>query len=264
MAKRLDHNEIGGLDPSTFLRLYRELRQARTPMETAVSNYRTALKRLKDGGVDTFALNVLEKLVKVEEDQAGLHMRNLFRYAEWTNANVGLKQHDLFGGTDDQMPTAEATGMYAEQLAEENGFRSGKARERGDVNPHAPASAVHAAWSRGWNRGQAEEVMSTLSAKPPKQPTRRARNPASETRTKADDDEGDDGRHGDDDAASSLSGAAADLNESIDTSNVVPMGVPKRARMGTRPTATLKERKATMKAADNLHKDDVVSGQPAF
>jgi len=264
MAQRLDQNEIGGLDPSTFLRLYRELRQARTPMETAVSNYRTALKRMKDGGVDTFALNVLEKLVKVEEDQAGLHMRNLFRYAEWTNANVGLKQPDLFGGTDDQMPTAEATGMFAEQLAEENGFRSGKARERGDINPHELATFVHAAWSRGWNRGQAEEVMSTLSAKPPKQQTRRARNPASETRTKADETRTTDDAQQGDDAASSLPDATADVNESIDTSNVVPMGKAKRGRLGTRPTMTPKERKAALKAADDLHEDDVVSGRPAF
>lgn len=249
MAQRLDANETGGLSPDTFLRLYRELRQARGPMETAVSHYRSAIKRMKDGGVDTFALSVLEKLVKVEEEQAGLHIRNLFRYADWTGANVGLKQPDLFGGADGQAPSPEVTAQYAEQLAEEHGWRTGRAREKADVNPHTPGTAGHAAWARGWHRGQGEEVMAQFggkAAQPPKEPTRRERNPAAQTREQPPAPDNDGGQ--------------------VDTGNVVQMptrgrGLNRRAKAKAPPSP--KAARAARKAADKLSGAPVV-GDTAF
>jgi len=250
MAKRLDHNESGGLAPDTFLRLYRELRQARAPMETAIANYRVALKRMKDGGVDTFALSVLEKLTKVEEEQASLHIRNLFRYADWTGVNVGLKQPDLFGGTDGQEPTEEAVSLFTDQKAEENGYRTGRARESADSNPHEVGSSQHAAWARGWHRGQGEEVMATFEPKAPKQPTRRARNPASDTREAPPADAGAD--------------EASDDGEQMDTSKVVPIGRGARGRPRAAAATTPRARKAAVDAADKLTGTPVTDGPPAF
>jgi len=243
MAKRLDHNESGGLEPDAFLRLYRELRQARTPMETAIANYRVALKRMKDGGVDTFALSVLEKLVKVEEEQASLHIRNLFRYAEWTNANVGLQQPDLFGGTDDQEPSEEASALFCEQAAEDNGYRAGRARENADINPHEAGSGQHAAWARGWHRGQGEEVMQQFA---PKQETRRDRNPAAETRD--------------------APGAADDQDDGDST--VVHIGRAARGRpRAAGGAATPRSRRTALAAADQMTGEPMVQiteGSPVF
>lgn len=252
MAKRLDHNESGGLDPNTFLRLYRELRQARGPMETAIANFRVALKRMKDGGVDTFALSVLEKLTKVEEEQASLHIRNLFRYADWTGANVGLKQPDLFGGTDDQAPDEDAVSLFTDQKAEENGYRTGRARDGAENNPHEPGSSQHAAWARGWHRGQGEEVMATFEPKAPKQPTRRSRNSAAETRDAPADATGD---------QPEADGADP---EKIDTSNVVPMGRGTRGRPRAAAAATPRARKAAVDAADKLPGAPVADGPAVF
>lgn len=179
MAPRLDR-DTGGLSSSQFLRHYRDLRAARTPMEQAVAVYRNVLKRLKGDGVDTWAVGVLEKLVKVEEEQAGLHIRNLFRYAGWTGANIGVTQGDLFTGGEAEQPDEESTLLFREQLAEEHGAKAGVAGEKFDTNPHGAGDALHAAWARGWHRGQADAVTRSFgkAPKPPKQPTRRGRRSA--------------------------------------------------------------------------------------
>ncbi len=255
MAQRLDHNETGGLSPDHFLRVYRELRQARMPMQKAVATYRNALKRVKDAGVDTFALSILEKLVKVEEEQASLHIRNLFKYADWTHANVGLKQPDLFG-SGDHTPTEEAVTLFDEQLAEENGSKAGSAGDKIETNPHQAGSAMHAAWARGWHHGQGLAVHRAFG-KPPKQPTRRARNPAAETREQPPAAEGD--------AGAGEQSDSSGQDEQIDTSNVVPI----RARRGRppaaakKPAASAKARKAADAAAAKLTGDAVV-GETAF
>ena len=243
MAKRLDHNETGGLSPDAFLDHYRRIRQARTPMESAVGVYRKALQRAKDAGVDTMALALMEKLSKVGEEQAQLHMRNLFRYAGYTGVDFGQRQPDLFGDAD-QAPTEEAVTLFSEHLAEEHGYKAGRARDRADTNPHEPASAAHAAWARGWHRGQGEEVLTTFGRKDaPRTSTRRARNPAAETRDAAED-------------ASAAQGASTVTTEDaakadLDTSNDVPMGT-RRGRGRPAKPLTAKQRKAAAKAADDL------------
>ena len=135
MASRLDR-DTGGLSSSQFLRHYRDLRAARTPMEQAVSAYRNVLKRIKGDGVDTFALSVLEKLVKVEEEQAGIHVRNIVQYAAWTGANIGVHQGDLFTSGEADQPDEESTLLFREQVAEERGAKAGVAGEKFDGNPH--------------------------------------------------------------------------------------------------------------------------------
>lgn len=243
MAKRLDHNETGGLSPDAFLEHYRRIRQARAPMESAVGHYRKAIQRAKDAGVDTVALAIMEKLVKVGEEQAQLHIRNLFRYSNYTGTEIGQKQPDLFGDAD-QAPTEEAVTLFSEQLAEEQGYKAGRARDRADTNPHEPASAAHAAWARGWHRGQGEEVMTTFSRKDaPRTTTRRARNAAAETREAA----GDSGAA--QDASTATTGDAAEAE--IDTSNVVPMGA-RRGRGRAAKPLTAKQRKEAAKAVDDL------------
>jgi len=244
MAKRLDHNETGGLSPDAFLDHYRRIRQARAPMETAVGHYRKAIQRAKDAGVDTVALAMMEKLVKVGEEQAQLHIRNLFRYSNYTGTEIGQKQPDLFGDAD-QAPTEEAATLFSEQLAEEQGYKAGRARDRADTNPHEPASAAHAAWARGWNRGQAEEVMTTFGRKDaPRTTTRRGRNPAAETREAAS------GGGAEPEATTETTGDAAEAE--MDTSNVVPMGT-RRGRGRAAKPLTAKQRKEAAKAMDDLN-----------
>lgn len=249
MAQRLDQNETGGLGPDGFLDHYRRIRAARTPMETAVGTYRKAIQTAKNAGVDTFALSMLEKLSKLGEEQAALHIRNLFRMADWTGMSVGQKQMELFSPSEEAAPTEEATGLFAEQLAEENGHRAGRARDSADTNPHEAGSAAHAAWARGWHRGQGEEVMQTFgrAPKPPKTTTRRGRNPDAETREVPAA------------AGGGSQQAANDDGGDIDTSRVRPK------RRGQRPApATPKQRRAAMKAANGLTGAPVTTGTPVF
>jgi hypothetical protein len=254
MAQRLDHNESGGITPDGFLEHYRRIRQARMPMETAVGHYRKALQRAKDAGVDTFALAIMEKLSKLGDDQAQLHMRNLFRYSGYTGVDLGQKQGDLFGAEGEQAPSEEANTLFSEQLAEENGYKAGRAREDASTNPHEAGSAACAAWARGWHRGQGEEVMATF--KPPKQPTRRSRNPAAETREQPPKTAGEQPQ------------GQADRGEpEMDTSKVVPIGRGARVRApGGRAAASLtpRQRKAAADSMDKLTGDPVADSKPAF
>ena len=256
MAKRLDHNETGGLSPDAFLEHYRRIRQARAPMETAVGHYRKAIQRAKDAGVDTVALSMMEKMSKVGEEQAQLHIRNLFRYSSYTGIDVGQKQPDLFGDAD-QEPTEEAVTLFSEQLAEEQGYKAGRARDRADTNPHEPASAAHAAWARGWTRGQGEEVMTTFSRKDAaRTTTRRARNPAAETRESASEGSAEQ------DATTETTGEAAEAE--MDTSNVVPMGT-RRGRSRAAKPLTAKQRREAAAAAERLTGPPAVEGSaPVF
>ncbi len=263
MAKRLDHNETGGLSPDAFLDHYRRIRAARTPMETAVGVYRKAIQRAKDAGVDTLALSLMEKLSKVGEEQAALHMRNLFRYAGYTGVDLGQKQGDLFGAEGEQAPTEEASTLFSEQLADENGYKAGRARDDASTNPHEPGSAAHAAWARGWQRGQGEEVMATFGRKDaPKQPTRRGRNPAAETREQPAAQEGEaDAAGGADEAARAGDGAD---EPDMDTSKVVPIGTAARGRGRSRGAMSAKERRAAAKAMDGLTGKPVADSAPVF
>jgi len=254
MAQRLDHNESGGMSPSAFLDHYRRIRAARTPMESAVGVYRKAVQTAKNAGMDTFALSMLEKLSKLGEEQAALHIRNLFRMADWTGMNVGQKQMELFTSTEEQAPDEQATGLFAEQLAEENGYKAGRARDRADTNPHEAGSAQHAAWGRGWHKGQAEEVMTTFGRdRAPRTATRRGRNPAAQTR----------------EALPAESDAAVDGTEASDaagdeTNNVVPIGASRGRRRVTKPL-TAKQRKEAAAAAERLTGTPTVeSGKPVF
>lgn len=183
MAPRLDAPTPVGMSPDTFLGLYSDLKAARRPMEAAVAVYRNVLGRMKKEGIDSFALSVLEKLVKAEEEQATLHVRNIVRYAGWTQSRIGLDQGDLFSASDDQNPSPDAMGMFAEAQAVDAGFLVGAAGERGDTSPHQAGTPLHAAWSAGWNLGQKKMVLASFGKKPkiseePKSVTRRARGTA--------------------------------------------------------------------------------------
>lgn len=286
MAPRLD-NATGNLTGDQFLKLYREMRASKRAVDTAVGEHRNVLKRMKSDGIDNFALGLLEKLVKVEEEQASLHLRNLVTYATWTGANVGLKQGDLFVGADMPQPTAEATEAFVESVAEDNGYATGRARDNASNNPHAPGSAAHVAWMRGWNRGQAEEVTATFgrpakAPTPPKQPTRRGRNPAASTRSgdvlgetlaKLDDPDPVDpaAEAAIDEAARMREEAAADHGEDAAEpdkadGNVFPLHARRptaKAKVAT-PKARAKSDKAAKAAADRLAGTPVIGGEVAF
>ena len=290
MAPKLD-SATGGLSGDQFLKHYRDLKQTRRAMETAVADYRGSLKRMKSDGVDTFALGLLEKLVKVEEEQATLHLRNLVTYADWTKANIGVRQGDMFVGADMPQPTEAATEAFVESVSEDNGYRAGRARDRADTNPHAPASAAHAAWARGWKRGQAEEVTTQFGGAPKKAPkpaavpTRRGRNPAAvkardaapavdAAMAKLDEAEGDPAAP----EAPAAADTAAERDAEFDAAapkaagdNVFPIDA-RRPRAGTAkpvdPKVRAKADKAALKAANKLTGTAKVAGidasKPAF
>lgn len=139
-----------------FLALYRDLKRARTPMEKAVADYRNVRNRMKNEGVDLTALGILEKLAKLDEDEAALVIRNMCRYSTWADVPIGINQGSLLAPTDDPQPSEDAKTQLREAEAEAEGYRAGYKGQDFTTNPHVPGSASHAAWGRAWHRGQSD------------------------------------------------------------------------------------------------------------
>lgn len=165
MAKPLnkDDAETPQLSATKFLNLYREMRAALLPMQSAVADYRLVRKRMKAEGVNMTALGILDTLSKLDEPAAVLVLRDLGMMARATDAPY-VSQGDLFAAASDAPPAEDAAKAdYAEGEALLNGDKAGFAGDKPDTNPWPPGHRNHAAWAKGWRRGQDRAVMTNLS-----------------------------------------------------------------------------------------------------
>lgn len=184
MAPRLDKDPTtdGGLNPDTFLDIYRQIRASKRQVDKTTGEHRALHKKLGDAGCNLVAFSIYKRLEKMEEDEAKIVVSQVMRMAGWTGFDLGIKQGTLFDLEGFHPPTETATEQWAEAQAEERGYRTGLAGERGDPahNPFEAGSAQHAAFSRGWNRGQADKIAGAFGkrGRPPKEPTERKRNGA--------------------------------------------------------------------------------------
>lgn len=277
MATRLDKDvDTSGIDPNTFLRVYREIRAAKKPMETAIAVYRNARKKAISAGVDEFSLSIMERLAKMEADAAGAALRKLFNYARWTNTDLGVSQGDLFDAAPEQEPSTDAAAAYREQLAEEAGIAAGRAGEKIEANPHPGGSPHHVAWVRGWHRGQEDAVHAAFGGRTkPTGSARRSRNPAAETRDvigatsdKLDAEPAGEKEGGEKNALGNPIAPLAAEASTPQVDNVFPLEArrtkPKKAAAAPAPAAKEKASKKAAKAAAALAGEPVVGGNAAI
>lgn len=153
MAERIDNTPKSNLSPNTFLELFRELGIAQREIDAATGRKRAILKRAKAAGIDLDALALMQRLAKLETDEAAMRLRNLARYSAWANMPIGT-QADLFGATDDQRPTEKAQAEHNEWQADDAGYQAGKAGDSIDNNPHPAGTPFYDRWRQGWHKGQ--------------------------------------------------------------------------------------------------------------
>lgn len=144
IAAAIAHN----ISPATFLKHYRAIRDAETAHKSAGSIVQTAKKAAKSDGVDLDALRMLQKLAKLDSDEAELRIKHMMAYAQWAEMPLGT-QTDLFGKAT-SVPEDEAE-KQREFNASEEGRRASDGGQPRDSNPHTDAgSPEFVSWDKAW------------------------------------------------------------------------------------------------------------------
>jgi hypothetical protein len=137
---------------------------ARELLDTANSDYRTALKAAKSDGINQKQLLAALQSKKRDIDAVRLDLRDYVRYLGL--CSMAMTQQDLFGNADRNSPPAGQAGLSA-----------GKAgRDRQD-NPHTLGTEPQVAWDKGWIKGQ-KTIAKQMGPKAKVASTRRKRGPA--------------------------------------------------------------------------------------
>jgi ribosome modulation factor len=150
------------LSPTHFIDLVAELRTAQREIDRATGRKRAVLKRCKSDGVHLDALAMLQRLAKLETEEATTLLKTVHRYSAWLSMPIGM-QPDLF--TDQPAPLdAEARSRQDEFTADDAGYRAGKAGHSIDGNPYRAGTSEYDQWRRAWFEGQA--TLAPKQAKP--------------------------------------------------------------------------------------------------
>lgn len=154
MAEKAAAPPRDNLTPETYLEFYRQVREAKRKLTEAQSAHRHALKRAKAAGIDLAAMAEAIDITKRDSDEVAQHMRTVARYAAWMGQPIGT-QGALFDATDGNMPSQKAAAEQHEWAADEAGYDAGRAGRNRDDHPYEVGTPLHAAWDRGWMKGQA-------------------------------------------------------------------------------------------------------------
>jgi hypothetical protein len=95
---------------------------------------------------------MLEKLTKLDLDEAEMQLKNLRVYAAWIELPIG-SQIDMFGKPEPATVDAKAAAEQREWQAGEDGAHAGKAGHERDGNPFSTGTAEYVAWDKAWARG---------------------------------------------------------------------------------------------------------------
>jgi len=142
-----------GISPAMFLEFYGQIRKAKRKVDEVNAEYRNTRKRAETAGVNLKALALMEKLAKMEPEEAASELRTSMRYASWADLQVG-QQPDLLAPADDQPVPQKAMDQHRESIAEDAGYAAGKQGSDRGENPYPAGSPFSAAWDRGWGDGQ--------------------------------------------------------------------------------------------------------------
>lgn len=139
--------------PEAFLKHYRAIRDATRSKEDAVMALARTKKAAKGDGIDLDALKDLERLAKLDDDEAEVRLRHMHQYAVWANLPIGT-QLDAFGQHQIPKPKQKAEAEHQQWTASDSGYRAGRSGRPRDDNPHEPGTEAHVSWTNGWLAGQ--------------------------------------------------------------------------------------------------------------
>jgi hypothetical protein len=157
---------------ATFLKHLRIVAAEKTTLDEQNAIYRSKLKAAKSDGVDTAELIATLAARKKEPADVIASMKKRVRYLELVGIPVGT-QLGLF-----QKPTLseEVSDEQAEWDADTHGYKCGKEGADTSNNKFLPGTRNHAAWTKGYLRGQAA-IAAQLGRNAKMASTRRARKP---------------------------------------------------------------------------------------
>jgi hypothetical protein len=148
LAEARSHN----VPPATFLKHYRDIRDLKDARDDAAMALARAKKSAKNDGIDLDALKMLEKLSKLDVDEAEMQLKNLRMYAAWIELPIG-SQIDMFGKPEPAAVDAKDAAEQAEWQAGGDGYKAGEAGHQRDTNPFSAGTAEYVAWDKSWARG---------------------------------------------------------------------------------------------------------------
>lgn len=132
-----------------------QLIQATIRKDSAVGRMRQVRALLEKEGANMRALDFCLRLRKMEGDAGALMLRDIIRYGKWLKLDA-LSQGELFGTLSDDAaaPNERVQGELLAAVAQEEGFKAGKAgRDRYD-HRWPEGSPAAAAFDEGWIAGQ--------------------------------------------------------------------------------------------------------------
>jgi len=153
MVASLAEAQSPNVAPETFLAHYRSIRDATRVKDDAGMALARTKKAAKSDGVDLDALKMLERLAKLDEDEAELQLKHVFEYASWAKLPIGT-QLDAFGQHKIPAVKQKAANEHELWAAGDAGNKAGKKGEPRDNNPHEPGTELHVVWAKGWLDGQ--------------------------------------------------------------------------------------------------------------
>jgi hypothetical protein len=162
------------LNPAVFTKHYRKIRDLKEQQDDVSSELRLAKKAAKTDGVDLDALQLMEKLAKLDDDEAELQLRHMHQYATWLKMPLGT-QFGLFGTTvvpkgQEALEDDDAIDDIKDDEAGEAGKLASKRGELRSANPHPVGSRLFAAWDKGWLGHMQDALTATENREPEAEP----------------------------------------------------------------------------------------------
>jgi hypothetical protein len=138
---------ISNLRPDTFLSHWRIIRDAKDEQSDKGTAVARAKKAAKRDNVDLDVVSMLEKLVKLEEDERHTLLRKLYIYSDWLSMPLAGAAE---GMTPPPSPKQSTSEDFAEWQAGKQGKAAGKAGHPRESNQYVQGTPEFAAWDRHW------------------------------------------------------------------------------------------------------------------
>lgn len=157
MTNNLAEAQTHDLDGQDFLSHHQAIAEAKREQEDAGAALARSKKAAKNAAVDMEAYAFIQKLLKLEPDEAAIRVRHVLQYATYLQMPVGT-QFSMLDAPQMPKPPSDAQLAHKVWLAGEAGLKAGREGDASDSNPHPPGSEEHAAWSRKQIDGLAERA----------------------------------------------------------------------------------------------------------
>ena len=139
----------GAIKPETFLNHWVDIRDAKSELDGTSTIVARAKKAAKRDGVDLDVLKIVEKLIKMEDDEQAVFINRLRMYSQWLKMPLGAYSMGMIVPE----PKAASQADFEKWQAGQDGTRAGETGGLRADNPHAPGTAKFVAWDKGWPQG---------------------------------------------------------------------------------------------------------------